>query len=95
MRSPSWNLIFDAVSFGQLGLWPELAVDPVQSIPAHVAVISRRIGSGPERIQHRDVGLRDEAKDIGVLWLRDRRAGERGTGGGSKQSTAMDGHERD
>ena len=89
LRYPLVVTVGYLVFLGQLRLWAELAVYPVERIPTHIAVVSRRVGGGPERIQDRHVGLRDEAENVRAVGLRDRRAGQGGASD-SEQGTAID-----
>ncbi len=88
---PSWNIrsgrsvmrqVLPSVladrAFGHLRLRRELAVEAEQRVEHQEAVVARLVGGGPDRIEHREVGLRHELQHLASLATRD---GGRGEGG--------------
>lgn len=57
-------VILDDVALHHLGLRLVVLVEAVQRVPHHVAVVARDVGGGQDRVQHRQVGLRDELQQL-------------------------------
>jgi hypothetical protein len=56
----------NAVIADHLRMRRKLGVDREQRIEHHVAVVARNVGGGPDRIQHPQIRLRDEAQSLRV-----------------------------
>ena len=67
-----------------------------ERVEHHEGVVARDVGRGPDRVEHREVGLRDETQDLGVGAETDAGGGQWGgqgggqRGGGGQERAASD-----
>ncbi len=63
---PGFEIGADVVALDHLRLWVKLVVDAIKRVPDQQGAVAHDILRGPDRIEVRQIGLRDEAQRLAV-----------------------------